>query len=427
VLKESGEVMKVLILGAGIVGVTSAWYLAKSGHDVTIIDSASTVATESHLADSALISASNITPWTAPGIPVDAIKWLMEALAPLKINTKELDTDTLVWMTKMAANCNTTNYHINKSRMMAIAKYSQACLKDLTKEINIQYQHKANDTLQIFHSENQLNQVKKEIKVLKECGVDFKLMSSEECLQYEPTLRHSINKIAGGVYFPKDEPADNQLYLVHLTKLCKKLDVKFVMDTNIEKLNKKANNIINVATDKGLFTADLYLMALGSSSTNILANIGLKVPVYPMKSYVLSVPIQDDAAAPKSTIIDEKYNVTITRSANKMCISNKSEIVGDNATSLENHLKNINDAIHDLFPEAVNLNKAELTNILNATTPDGSPILGKTNVDNLYLNIGHGTLSWSMTLGTAKLISDIINEEILDIDENDFSIARYAF
>lgn len=419
--------MEVLILGSGVIGVTSAWYLAKSGHDVTVIDKESNTVNETNFANAGQISPSYSAPWAAPGIPVEAIKWLIQELAPLKINSKELDTDTLVWMTKMAANCNTIDYLTNKSRMMKIAEYSRHCLHDLTKEINVKYTQKAKGTLQIFRSEKQLIEAKKELKLLTECGVELKILSTEECLAYEPALRHSIHKISGGIHLPNDENGDCQLYVTYLVKECKKLGVKFVMDTCIEKLNKKANSITNVATDKGLFTADAYLMALGSYSTHMLANIGIKVPVYPIKGYSLTLPIQHEEAAPKSTIMDETYKVAISRLGNQISVSGTTEIAEHGAASLEKCRKNIAFAMTDLFPDATVLNKAEFSSGLRAMTPDGTPILGKTNIDNLYLNIGHGPLGWSMSLGSAKIVSDIINNKTLEIDDTDFSVERYAY
>jgi len=419
--------MKVLILGSGVIGVTSAWYLATSGHDVTVIDKETNTVNETNFANAGQISPSYSAPWTAPGIPVEAIKWLIQNLAPLKINSKELDTDTLVWMTKMAANCNTTDYQPNKSRMIKIAEYSRHCLQHLTKQINIEYHQKTKGTLQIFRSEKQLNDAKKELNVLTECGIDLKILSKEECLAFEPALRHSIDKISGGIHLPNDENSDCQLYITHLVKECKKLGVTFVMDTCIEKLNKKANGIINVATDKGLFTADAYLMALGSYSTNMLANIGIKVPVYPITGYSLTLPIQNEEDAPKSTIMDDLYKVAISRLGNRINVSGASEISEHETTLLEKRRKIIASAMTDIFPNATVLNEAAFSSGLRAMTPDGSPILGKTNIDNLYLNIGHGTLGWTTSLGAAKIVSDIINDTPLEIDDTDFSVERYDY
>ena len=421
-----GIKMKVLILGSGVIGVTSAWYLAKSGHDVTVVDRQSSVANETSFANAGQISPGYSAPWAAPGIPIKAMKWLMQELAPLKINIKDLDTETMLWMTKMVANCNTKDYHINKARMMRVAEYSRDCLRELRKEINIQYDHRTKGTLQVFRTDSQVKGSKKDIEVLKECGVDHKILTADDCLAYEPALKHTISKIVGGLQLPNDETGDCHMFVTELARECENLGVKFVMDTNIEKVNKQGNEIVSVSTSKGELTADAYLMALGSYSTHMLANIGIKVPVYPIKGYSLTLPIEDYSAAPESTIMDETYKVAITRLGDRIRVGGTAEITSYNMALLEKRRKNIEFSIADLFPHAGDLAKAEFWTGLRPMTPDGTPILGKTKIDNLFLNTGHGTLGWTMSVGSAKFVSDVINSKTPDIDSTGLSVDRYA-
>jgi len=418
--------MKVLILGSGVIGVTSAWYLAKSGHDVTVVDRQSSVANETSFANAGQISPGYSAPWAAPGIPVKAMKWLMQELAPLKISIKDLDTETLGWMTKMVANCNTKDYHINKSRMMRVAEYSRDCLRALRKEIDIEYDHRTKGTLQVFRTASQVKSSKKDIEVLAECGVEHKILTAEDCLAYEPALKHTIHKIVGGIQLPNDETGDCHKFVTELAKKCEQLGVKFVMDTKIEKVNKQGNQITSVSTSKGEMTADAYLMALGSYSTHMLANVGIRVPVYPIKGYSLSLPIEDYSAAPESTIMDETYKVAITRLGERIRVGGTAEITSYNLALLEKRRKNIEFSIADLFPHAGDLQKGEFWTGLRPMTPDGTPILGKTQIDNLFLNTGHGTLGWTMSVGSAKFVSDVINSQTPDIDSEGLSVARYA-
>ncbi len=418
--------MKVLILGSGVIGVTSAWYLAKSGHDVTVVDRQPSVANETSFANAGQISPGYSAPWAAPGIPAKAIKWLMQELAPLKISTRDLDMETLLWMTKMVANCNSKDYHINKSRMMRVAEYSRNCLRDLRNEINIEYEHRTQGTLQLFRTESQVKSSKKDIQVLNECGVDHQILTPDQCLAYEPALKHTINKVVGGIRLPNDETGNCHMFVTELAKECEKLGVKFVMNTDIKKLNKQGDEITSVTTDKGEFTADAYLMALGSYSTHMLADIGIKVPVYPVKGYSLTIPIEDYSAAPESTIMDETYKVAITRLGDQIRVGGTAEITSYNLALTEKRRKNIEFSVADLFPHAADLAKADFWTGLRPMTPDGTPILGKTNIENLFLNTGHGTLGWTMSLGSAKFISDIISCKPPDIDDSGLSIARYA-
>ncbi len=418
--------MKVLVLGSGVIGVTSAWYLAKSGHDVTVVDRQPSVANETSFANAGQISPGYSAPWAAPGIPAKAIKWLMQELAPLKISTRDLDMETLLWMTKMVANCNSKDYHINKSRMMRVAEYSRNCLRDLRNEINIEYEHRTQGTLQLFRTESQVKSSKKDIQVLNECGVDHQILTPDQCLAYEPALKHTINKVVGGIRLPNDETGNCHMFVTELAKECEKLGVKFVMNTDIKKLNKQGDEITSVTTDKGEFTADAYLMALGSYSTHMLADIGIKVPVYPVKGYSLTIPIEDYSAAPESTIMDETYKVAITRLGDQIRVGGTAEITSYNLALTEKRRKNIEFSVADLFPHAADLAKADFWTGLRPMTPDGTPILGKTNIENLFLNTGHGTLGWTMSLGSAKFISDIISCKPPDIDDSGLSIARYA-
>ncbi|WP_441004545.1 D-amino acid dehydrogenase [Pseudocolwellia agarivorans] len=418
--------MKVLVLGSGVIGVTSAWYLAKSGHDVTVVDRQPSVANETSFANAGQISPGYSAPWAAPGIPAKAIKWLMQELAPLKISTRDLDMETLLWMTKMVANCNSKDYHINKSRMMRVAEYSRNCLRDLRNEINIEYEHRTQGTLQLFRTKSQVKSSKKDIQVLNECGVDHQILTPDQCLAYEPALKHTINKVVGGIRLPNDETGNCHMFVTELAKECEKLGVKFVMNTDIKKLNKQGDEITSVTTDKGEFTADAYLMALGSYSTHMLADIGIKVPVYPVKGYSLTIPIEDYSAAPESTIMDETYKVAITRLGDQIRVGGTAEITSYNLALTEKRRKNIEFSVADLFPHAADLAKADFWTGLRPMTPDGTPILGKTNIENLFLNTGHGTLGWTMSLGSAKFISDIISCKPPDIDDSGLSIARYA-
>ncbi|MEM5528866.1 D-amino acid dehydrogenase [Gammaproteobacteria bacterium AS21] len=418
--------MKILILGSGVIGVTSAWYLAKSGHQVTVIDRQSSVANETSFANAGQISPGYSAPWAAPGVPAKAIKWLMQELAPLKINIKDVDTETLVWMTKMVSNCNNKDYHINKSRMMRIAEYSRVCLQELRQEINIQYNHRAQGTLQLFRTQSQIKGSKKDLSVLDECDIDYQVLTPEQCLEYEPALHYTIDKIAGGLRLPKDETGDCHMFVTQLAKECEALGVKFVMNTSIQKLNREHNTIVSVTTSAGEFTADCYLMALGAFSTHMLSNIGIKIPVYPVKGYSLTLPIDDFSAAPESTIMDETYKVAITRLGDNIRVGGTAEITSYNLELQQKRRKNIEFSIANLFPHAADLSKAEFWAGLRPMTPDGTPILGKTSIDNLFLNTGHGTLGWTMSLGSAKYISDIINCKPPDIDSVGLSMERYA-
>ena len=417
--------MQVLVLGAGVVGVTSAWYLAKAGHEVTVIDRQVDVALETSYGNAGQISPGYSAPWAGPGIPLKAIKWLMQDLAPFMINGKEVDPQTLSWMTKMVSNCTQGAYHKNKARMMRLAEYSRDCFIDLRKELDIHYDERQKGTLQVFRTDKQVEASKKDISVLEECGVNFQELDQQGCIEYEPALANVKDKIVGGLRLPGDETGDCFKFTNALADECKEMGVQFVMKTDILSINKEGDEITSVSTSRGKLTSDAYLVALGSYSTPMMSEIGLKIPVYPIKGYSLTLPIVDENKAPTSTVMDETYKVAVTRFDDRIRVGGTAEIASYNKDLNEKRRANVEFVVGDLFPGGGDIEKAEFWTGLRPMTPDGTPILGETKYSNLFLNTGHGTLGWTMSLGSGKYVADVISGQQTDIDPEGLSMARY--
>lgn len=417
--------MQVLVLGAGVVGVTSAWYLAKAGHQVTVVDRQKDVALETSYGNAGQISPGYSAPWAAPGIPVKAVKWLLQDLSPFMINASELDGKTLSWMTKMLANCNEGAYHTNKARMMRLAEYSRDCFKQLRADVDINYDQRMKGTLQLFRSQKQVDAAQKDIAVLQECGVNYQSLDRQGCIDHEPALKNVQDKVVGGLRLPGDETGDCFKFTTALAEECKKLGVEFLMSMDIDSLNVEQGRITSVSTSCGELTADSYLVALGSYSTPMLSDIGIKVPVYPVKGYSLTLPIVDADKAPTSTVMDETYKVAITRFDDRIRVGGTAEIASYNTQLHEKRRANVEFVVGDLFPGGGDLQQAEFWTGLRPMTPDGTPILGETQYSNLYLNTGHGTLGWTMSLGSGKYVADVISEQATDIDPEGLSVARY--
>ncbi len=417
--------MKVLVLGSGVVGVTSAWYLAKAGHAVTVVDRQEDVALETSYANAGQISPGYSAPWAAPGIPLKAVKWLMQDLSPFSINAKELDAETMAWMTQMLANCTEKSYHKNKARMMRLAEYSRDCFKGIRSELDLHYDGRQKGTLQLFRTNKQIEASKKDISVLKECGVDYQALDRDGCIKYEPALGHVPEKFVGGLRLPGDETGDCYKFTNALADECKKLGVEFVMNTEIQDLKMSKGQIERVVTNKGNYTADAYLVALGSYSKAMLKQVGLEIPVYPIKGYSLTLPIKDVERAPQSTVMDETFKVAVTRFDDRIRVGGTAEIASYNTELLEKRRANVEFVVKDLFNDGGDVENAEFWTGLRPMTPDGTPILGETKIDNLFLNTGHGTLGWTMSLGSAKYVADVISSTQPEIESEGLSIARY--
>ncbi|GGO87304.1 D-amino acid dehydrogenase [Marinobacterium nitratireducens] len=418
--------MRILILGSGVVGVTSAWYLARAGHEVTVVDRQSAAAMETSYANAGQVSPGYSAPWAAPGVPVKAIKWLMQDLAPLMIKPT-LDYNFYQWTSKMVANCTEGKYQINKGRMVRIAEYSRDCLKALREEVEIDYEHRTNGTLQLFRTQKQVDGAAKDIKVLKELGVPFEVLDRDGCAEREPALQYVKDKIVGGLRLPGDETGDCFKFTQALAKKCEEVGVKFLFNTSIDGLLTDKGDIVGVKTSAGVMTADRYLLCLGSYSPLLAKQVDMRLPIYPVKGYSLTLPIVDESRAPVSTVMDETYKVAVTRFQDRIRVGGSAELAGYDLSLPEKRRANVDFVVSDLFGGGGDMAKAEFWTGLRPMTPDGTPVLGGTRYPSLYLNTGHGTLGWTMSLGSAKFVSDLISGRETDIDPTGLGIDRYPY
>jgi len=416
--------MKVAILGSGVIGVASAWYLAKAGHEVVVIDRQSGPALETSFANAGEISPGYASPWAAPGIPMKALRWLFMDHAPLILRPQP-DMAMLRWLVAMLSNCNATAYMVNKRRMARIAEHSRECLIALRAETGISYDERSQGTLQLFREEKQLDGMAKDVAVLKADGVPYEVLDRAGCIAAEPGLAQSAATIAGGLRLPNDETGDCFKFTNALAAMCAAQGVTFLNDHAIAHLITEGGRITGVETDKGRITADTYLVALGSYSPRLVAPLGLRLPVYPVKGYSITVPIVDAPRAPVSTLLDESYKVAITRLGDRIRVGGMAEISGFNNVLPPRRRATLDHVVGSLFPGAGDLARGTYWSGLRPMTPDGTPVIGATPYPNLYLNTGHGTLGWTMACGSGQVIADLISGIAPAIETGDLAIARY--
>lgn len=415
--------MQVVILGSGVVGVASAWYLVKAGHDVTVIDRQPGVAMETSAGNAGQISPGYAAPWAAPGVPLKAIKWMFQRHAPLAIRP-DGSRFQLQWMWKMLRNCDMQHYQQNKSRMVRISEYSRDCLKALRAETGIAYEGRQGGTLQLFRTPQQFESATKDITVLQDAGVPYQLLEASHLADAEPALASVQHKLTGGLRLPNDETGDCQLFTQRLAEMAAAEGVNFRFNTSVDALLQEGNRIVGVKCGTETVTADAFVVATGSYSTGLLQDI-INIPVYPLKGYSLTIPVKNSVFAPVSTVLDETYKVAITRFDDRIRVGGMAEIVGYDTSLRQARWETLKMVVSDLFPQGGDIEQASFWTGLRPMTPDGTPIVGRTPLKNLYLNTGHGTLGWTMACGAGQLISDIISGCTPAIDADDLSVMRY--
>lgn len=415
--------MKVLVLGAGVIGVTTAWYLAQEGYEVVVLDRQMDVAEETSAGNAGQISPGYATPWGAPGIPLKAVKWMFEKHAPLAIKP-DGTLFQLRWMWQMLKNCDIQHYAMNKSRMVRIAEYSRDCIRQLRADTGISYEGRQGGTLQLFRTEKQFESAANDIAVLKQEGVPYELLTANELSKAEPALEYVKHKLTGGLRLPNDETGDCQQFTKKLAKLAQNAGVKFQFGSHIEQILTEGNKVSGVRCDGVIMQADRYVVAMGSYSTELLANL-VKIPVYPLKGYSLTMPIIDAQRAPTSTILDETYKIAVTRFDDRIRVGGMAEVVGFNLNILKKRCETLKMVVQDLYQGGGDIDQATFWTGLRPMTPDGTPIVGSTAYTNLYLNTGHGTLGWTMACGSGKLLADLISGNTPDISSDDLSVHRY--
>ncbi|MDK1384805.1 D-amino acid dehydrogenase [Sinorhizobium sp. 8-89] len=415
--------MKVIVLGAGVIGVTSAYQLAKAGHEVIVVDRQQGPALETSFANAGEVSFGYCSPWAAPGIPAKALKWLFMEHAPLILRPK-LDRPMLAWMVQMLRNCTAERYAINKGRMLRLAAYSRTSLAEVRAETGIAYDERMQGTLQLFRTQQQLDASRKDVKALAADGVPYKVLDRDGCIRVEPALKHVREKIVGGLLTPKDETGDCFKFTNALAAKAAALGVRFAYGTQIKGLGVENGRVRGVLTHRETMTADAVVVALGSYSPLLLKPLGIKLPVYPVKGYSLTIPITDPSRAPESTVMDETYKIAITRLGDRIRVGGMAEISGYTNDLGHARRRTLDHSVTDLFPGG-DLQRASFWSGLRPMTPDGTPVIGPTKIAGLFLNTGHGTLGWTMSCGSARLISDLVSGRKPEIDAADLAISRY--
>jgi len=411
--------MRVAVLGAGVIGVTTAYYLRAAGHEVVLVDRQPGPALETSFANAGEISPGYASPWAGPSVPRKAVGWLLAEHGPLIIRPR-LDPAMALWCLAMLRNCTQARYRRNKLRMVRLALYSQACLAELRAETGVNYDARQRGTLQLFRTQSQLDGAAQDAAVLDELGLDYALLDRSGCIEAEPGLSHAHAPISGGLRLPGDETGDCYLFTQALSERLSAMGCEFRWSESIRSIAQDGARARGIETDRGKVQADAYVVALASYTPRLLRPLGVRTPIYPVKGYSLTATIKDESAAPQSTILDESYKVAITRLGGRIRIGGLAELAGYSRDLPKRPRDTLQHSADALFPCA-DLAEASYWSGLRPMTPHGAPLIGATKLSNLYINAGHGTLGWTMACGSAQILADMVSGKRPAIDMEEMS------
>ncbi len=417
--------MRVLVLGGGVIGVSSAWYLARLGHEVTLVDRQPGVAMETSFANAGQVSPGYSTPWAAPGLPRKALGWMLRRHSPLVIR-RRLDLAMVRWMGQLLANCTEEAYDRNKSRMLRLAEYSRDCLDDLRHETGLAYDDNQAGLIQLFRTQAQVDHAADDMRILASGGVPHELLDRAGVVRHEPGLAHAAHLLQGGLRLPGDQSGDAHLFTRRLAGKAEEAGVDFRLGVAVHRLLHGPDRILGVETSAGTLVADAYLCAMGVHTARLLRPLGFRLPVYPVKGYSLTIPLTDPARAPVSTVNDETYKVAMTRLGDRIRVGGTAELAGYDLRLRPARRETLALSFGELFGGG-DLDRATYWTGLRPNTPDGTPIVGDAGrYRNLWLNTGHGTLGWTMACGSGRLVADLISGVRPNIEHADLALSRYA-
>jgi D-amino-acid dehydrogenase len=418
--------MRVMVLGAGVIGTSCAYYLAKAGHEVAVVERRSGPGLETSFANAGGICPGFAGPWAAPGMPLKVARWLFSADAPVVVRPR-FDPHQWRWLAGFLRNCDAERFARNKTRMQRIAHYSKACLKELREETHIAFDHGTGGVLQLFRTENELASADKSARVLAEFGVEHRILDAEGVVAVEPALRAAAVTLAGGLHLPGDETGDCHAFTSAIARLLRERGVEFRFDTKIEHLATEQDRIAGVITDRGTLYADAFVVALGCEAVHLLRPLGVDLSIYPVKGYSVTIDIDGSAPAPRSSVMDEHTKVMITRLGKRLRAAGMAEIAGYDVSIRPSGPATVLRSLGELFPQVAMNGRASGAKAwagLRPMTPDGPPYLGATRIANLFLNAGHGSNGWTQACGCGRVVADIISGRRPEIDLDGFGIDR---
>ncbi len=414
----------IVVLGAGVVGVSTAYALARRGHQVTVIERRDGAGLETSFANGGQISASHTDPWPSPANLIKVFQWIGREDAPLKF-ALTADFRQYAWCLRFLANCTASKSRINTERMLRLALYSRQKLKEITAQHRFYYGRRTTGILHLFRQKRAYDDAVRQADYVGSLGCERRAISVEQCAEIEPALKAVQNTLVGGFFCPDDESGDAHLFTRNLTEICRSMGVTFNFDVSVSALTIAVNQIGSVETTKGPITADAYVVAMGSFSPLLTQTIGMTVPVYPAKGYSVSFPLKDPHNGPVVSLIDDERKLVFSRLGDTLRVAGTAEVAGYDLGIDDRRVRQVLRGALDLFPGCADPSEFEYWTGLRPQTPDSVPIIGRTPYANLFMNTGHGTLGWTMASGSAEVVSDLVSGAEPEIDLDGLEMSRF--
>ena len=405
--------MQIVVLGAGVVGTASAWYLARAGHEVTVLDRQAEAALETSFANGGQISVSHAEPWANPTAPFRVLQWLGKEAAPLLFRPRA-DLAQWLWGLRFLFECLPARTRRNTEAAFALAVYSREALRALRSETGLHYDELARGILHLYTEAGLFEHARKEVALLRARGFDIAIKTPEECVAIEPALAHARPLLFGGAYATSDESGDAHLFTRRLAELAQRNGVRFRFNVRVDRIEVEAGRVSRVVIDDEVgieesVRADAFVVALGSYSRPLLSRIGISLPIYPVKGYSVTLPLVPEDVAPTVSLTDHERKIVISRLGNRLRVAGTAELAGYDTGINEVRCEALVKRCFELFPQAGRPGEAEYWTGLRPATPSNLPCIGKTHYANLYLNAGHGTLGWTMACGAGQALADIVS------------------
>jgi D-amino-acid dehydrogenase len=415
--------MHIVVIGAGIIGVTTAYFLRRDGHDVTVVERRSGVAQETSFANAGVMAPSYVAPWSQPGMPAKVLAYLFRPEAPI-VFRPSLDPALWRWIARWLGECRPERFTRNKARMQRLAFYSQAELRALRALHQLEYEQ-STGYLQLFRTHAEVEHSAVTRKVLTELGVVHRLLGTEEAHALEPAL-HAPTRLAGALHLPDDETGNCAFFAQQLKDIAIRDGVDFRFNVAVQGLQVEQQRISGLRTESGNIRGDAFVVAAGFDSAALLRPLGIRVPMQPVKGYSATAAITAFEHAPYLSVMDETYKVAITRMGKWLRIAGTAELGTRGMRLRDGALRTLLKVAQDWFPYAASYGKSRFWIGARPMLPDGPPVLGKTPIANLYVNTGHGSTGWVMACGSARVVADVIAGKTPAIDLDGLTLDRYA-